>query len=72
MKRAAPRSERGAAGPSARPDEPVLALIGLDQGHVDRGCEGGVVELDRDIFGARVLGRLAPACAEFDIMRCTA
>ena len=25
----------------------------------------GIVELDRDIFGARVLSRLARACAEF-------
>jgi len=44
----------------------VLTLLALDQGRVDRGVEGGVVELDREVFGARVLGRLAPARAELD------
>src|SRR5450432_4008150 len=64
--RAAPRGWRGATWRSAGPDEAVLAFLAGDQGGVDRGGEGGVVELDRDIFGARVLGRLAPARAEFD------
>ena len=44
----------------------MLALLALDQGRVDRGLEGGIVELDRDVLGARVLGRLAPARAELD------
>jgi hypothetical protein len=51
---------RGGAGRSARPDELVLAVVALDQGRVDRGREGGVVELERNVRGARVLGHLAP------------
>src|SRR3954453_21323361 len=31
-----------------------------------RGREGGVVELEREVLGAGVLGRLAPARAELD------
>jgi hypothetical protein len=38
----------------------------LDQGGVDRAGEGGIVELEREVFGAGVLGRLAPARAELD------
>ena len=44
----------------------MFALVVLDQGGVDRRREGRVVDLDREIFGARVLGRLAPGRAEFD------
>jgi ATP-dependent helicase HepA len=63
---ALPRSGRGTPVRSPRPDELVLAIIALDQGRVDRSREGWIVELDRDVFGARVLGRLGPACAKLD------
>jgi len=44
----------------------MLAVVALDQGRVDRGRQGGGVELDRDVLRARVLGSLAPARVELD------
>ena len=59
------RCEAARAG-SAGPDELVLALIALNQRGVDRGGEGRVVQLQRDVFGSGLAGGLAPAGAELD------
>ena len=51
---------------SAGPDELVLAFVALDERGVDRGGEGWVVELEREVFGARLAGGPAPAGSELD------
>ena len=44
----------------------MLALVALDEGGVDRGGEGRIVELEREVFGARLAGGPAPAGSELD------
>lgn len=44
----------------------MLALVALDEGSVDRGCEGGIVELEREVLGAGLAGDAAPAGSELD------
>ena len=44
----------------------MLALVALDEGGVDRGGEGRIVELEREVIGARLSGGPAPAGAELD------
>src|SRR6478609_4289336 len=52
----------------ARPDERMAFLaFDLDQRCVDRSREARVVQLDRVIFAARILGLLLPHRAELDV-----
>src|ERR1700741_5473417 len=51
---------------SSRPDELVLTVVALDEGGVDRRGEGRIVELEREVLGARLASGSAPAGAELD------
>jgi len=44
----------------------MLDLVALDKGSVDRGSEGGIVELEREVLGACLAGDAAPAGSELD------
>jgi len=50
----------------------ALLAFDLDQGGVDRGREARVVELNREVVAAALLGVLLPGRTQFDVMRCTA
>src|ERR1700678_486335 len=50
----------------SRPDEFVFASVDLDEGGVDRGREGRVVEFEREVLGAGLSSGPAPAGAELD------
>jgi len=50
----------------AGPDQVVGAVLGLDQGGVDRGREARIVELDRGV-GPALLRGLLPGGAELDV-----
>lgn len=53
-----------------RPDERVAFLaFDLDQRGVDRSREARVIQLDRDVVAALLLGLLLPAGAELGVMR---
>src|SRR3954447_17411916 len=64
------RESRGGAwrppSGSAGPDEVAGAVLGLDQGGVDRGREARIVELDRGV-GPPLLRGLLPGGAELDV-----
>lgn len=53
-------------GWSAGPDKLVLAVVALDERGVHRSGEGWVIELEREVFGARLAGRAGPACSKLD------
>lgn len=50
----------------AGPDELVFAFVALDEVSMDRDGEGWIVELEREVFGARFAGGAAPAGSELE------
>src|SRR5579884_2166668 len=58
-------AQRSVGGAAAGPDQAV-AVLGVDQGRVDRGREAGVVELDGEVV-AVLSGGLLPGRAELGL-----